>query len=153
MIQVMPNVEWHIYKFEELKVTDLYNICALRNEVFVVEQNCIYQDLDGKDHGQDHILCMENKSLAGYARIIAPNVIYKDPSIGRIVVKESYRKLGLGRTLVEKSINHIHNKFGNIPIRISAQVYLNNFYSELGFKKVGEQYLEDGIPHVEMILD
>jgi len=145
-------LNWIFKSFDELTVTELYAILQLRNEVFVVEQNCVYQDTDGKDPGSLHLCGWDAGKLAAYTRIIPPGISYTDASIGRVVTSPLYRKSGLGRQLMKESIRLTFSEFNCTLIRIGAQVYLTRFYSSLGFIKTGEEYLEDGIPHIEMIL-
>ena len=144
---------WILKKFDELLPHELYAIMQLRNEVFVVEQNCVYQDADNKDTGSYHYMCWsDNEKLLAYTRILPPGIAYAEPSIGRVVTSPSARKTGLGRELMEKSIEQVKKLFGTIPIKIGAQVYLLTFYTSLGFQQTGAIYLEDNIEHVEMVL-
>ncbi len=143
-------MEWIIKKFDELTLDELYAILQLRSEVFVVEQNCVYQDPDGKDQLAWHFMGKENNKLIAYTRIFPARVSYSDPSIGRVVTAPSKRKGGLGRELVIRSIEHCERLFGKTPITLGAQVYLKNFYTSLGFFPNGDEYIEDGIPHIEM---
>lgn len=140
-----------VKKFDELTLDDLYQILRLRSEVFVVEQDCVYQDIDNKDQISYHVLKYKKKELIAYARIFDSGDYFDDPSIGRIIVKKSERKANLGFHLVEFSIQYIEDNFSNTFIEISAQCYLIEFYSSLGFKTFGEEYLEDGIPHIRML--
>lgn len=146
-------LNWVYKKFEELTAAELYNILQLRNEVFVVEQNCVYQDADGKDHLSMHLCGWDGSKLVAYTRIIPPGISYTDASIGRVVTSPAYRRTGAGRLLMQESIQLCLTGFNVTGIRIGAQVYLSDFYQSLGFKPVGSQYLEDGIPHIEMILN
>jgi ElaA protein len=126
---------------------------ALRQEVFVIEQNCPYLDADGKDQKSEHLLVYaENGDLAAYLRVVYAGVSYDELSIGRVVTAQKYRRIGLGKLLMKKGLQEVKNRFGNVPIHISAQCYLNNFYEAFGFEAIGETYLEDGIPHIGMIL-
>ena len=142
---------WHLKKFDELSVRELYSILRLRNEVFVIEQNCIYQDTDNIDQDAYHLMGWENNNLVAYTRIIPPANENSEPAIGRVVTAPGERGKGMGRQLMEESIRHVYLLFGNRPIRIGAQVYLRKFYGELGFLPEGEPYLEDGIEHIHMI--
>lgn len=144
-------ISWSIKKFDELSVHELYAILELRNEVFVVEQNCVFQDTDNMDQLSYHLSGYLNGNLIAYARLIPPSIAYKEMSIGRIVSKPSFRKLGIGKKLVEAAIEEMYSLFGLQPIKIGAQYYLLNFYQSLGFKEIGEIYLLDGIDHIEMI--
>ena len=144
----------HIKKFEEITAAELYNILKLRSAVFVVEQNCVYQDLDGKDKEAIHIFTESNNEIISYARIFKRGNYYKDnPSIGRVVVKKSERGKDLGKKIMIKSINYIKENSESEKIELSAQKYLDKFYKELGFYTKGGEYLEDGIPHQRMFLD
>lgn len=144
-------IEWSIKKFEELDVYELYAILQLRNEVFVVEQNCVFQDADDKDASCYHCQGKLDGKLVTYARIAPPGIIYNLPGIGRVVTAASVRKGGVGRALIEESIRAIEQLFGKVDIKIGAQVYLLNFYKSFGFEPSGAIYLEDGIDHVHMI--
>lgn len=144
-------MNWEIKKFDELSVAELYCILQLRNIVFVVEQNCIYPDLDDKDQLSFHLLCWRNEKLIAYSRLIPPGVAYAEPSIGRVVTAPSARKEGIGKTLMKKSIEAVYQLFTHQTIRIGAQLYLKKFYGDLGFVPSGSIYLEDGIEHIEMV--
>lgn len=141
-----------IKKFEELSVKELYMILKLRAEIFVVEQNCIYNDLDDKDYESFHIFILEKGNIIAYERIVKPGISYKEYSIGRVAVIKEVRKKGIARTLLQKGIYFIKNEIKENTIRISAQKYLLNFYQSMGFTATSEEYLEDGIPHIEMLL-
>ncbi|MBK7869608.1 MAG: GNAT family N-acetyltransferase [Saprospiraceae bacterium] len=139
--------------FNQLDIFQLYEIMALRQEVFVVEQNCPYLDADGKDPKGWHLLGLntENQIIA-YARLLPKEVSYPDyPSIGRIATAANARGTGAGRALVQEALLECNRLFGNESIKIGAQLYLLKFYQSFGFESVGEEYLEDGIPHIEMI--
>lgn len=140
-----------VKSFEELTKKELYDLLALRAEVFVVEQNCAYQDVDGKDPEALHILGSKDEHLVAYARVFKPGVYFKEASIGRIVVKNSHRTLGYGQQIVLASEEAIKNCFHTNNIKLSAQTYLKKFYSDMGYMSVGEEYLEDGIPHLAMV--
>ena len=137
--------------FSELTTNELYAILQLRSEVFVVEQDCVYQDLDYKDQKSLHVLGFKDDKIIAYTRIFKPGDYFTEASIGRVVVKDSERKYGYGHDLMKASIKAIKNNFNTSEITISAQVYLTKFYNSHGFKKVSEEYLEDGIPHIEML--
>jgi ElaA protein len=143
-------VNWTIKRFDELTLDELYNILQLRNEIFIVEQNCMYKDLDGKDQSAWHLMATEDDKLIAYTRILPPGVSYNDPAIGRVVTSPSKRGSGSGRELMKRSIEACERLFGTISITLSAQVYLKSFYGSFGFIVVGEEYLEDGIPHIKM---
>ena len=137
--------------FNELSIQQLYDVLQLRSEVFVVEQDCVYQDIDGKDQKALHILGFKNKKLVAYTRVFKPGDYFKEASIGRVVVREEARKFKYGYTIMEASIQTVKAHFNTSEIRISAQTHLKRFYNNLGFKAVGDEYLEDGIPHVNML--
>ena len=146
-------LKWIFKSFTELTATELYAVLQLRNEVFVVEQNCVYQDADGKDQKCWHLMGWLGDELAAYTRIIPPGISYDEASIGRVVTAPKYRGTGLGIKLMEESIRNTFELFNCTSIKIGAQVYLTKFYQSLGFVQCSSEYLEDGIPHIEMILD
>lgn len=139
-----------IKKFDDLTVSELYKILNLRNEVFVVEQNCAYLDTDGKDQLAHHILMWHDEVLVAYARIFAPGIKYPTSSIGRVVVHFAYRDLKLGHSLMEHAVKAVEDLYKTGDITISAQAHLQGFYNKHGFKTISDEYLEDDIPHVEM---
>ena len=142
---------FNIKRFNELSTHELYVILQLRSEVFVVEQDCVYQDLDNKDQNAYHVLGVLDNEIVAYARIFKPGDYFLESSIGRIVVKKEFRKFQYGYQLVQNSILFIENNLQQNKILISAQSYLTKFYNSLGFTQVGEEYLEDGIPHIKML--
>jgi len=137
--------------FHELTTQELYNILQLRSEVFVVEQNCIYQDIDEKDQKAIHVFSTENNKTIAYSRIFNEGEYFENPSIGRVVVKKEKRGIELGKKIMVEGAKYIKETFTNKKIEISAQKYLKDFYSELGYEFTGNEYLEDGIPHIRMI--
>jgi len=137
--------------FDELTPHQLYQILHLRNEVFVVEQNCVFQDADYKDQHCFHLMAFMNDDLAGYTRLVPPGISYQQMSIGRVVTHPKYRRTGIGKELMKVSINKCYELFGEAPVKIGAQLYLKDFYESFGFVQQGEIYLEDGIPHIYMI--
>jgi len=145
-------LNWILKKFEELTTSELYKIMQLRNEVFVVEQNCVYQDADDKDQPSLHFCGWDGEKLVAYTRIIPQGISYTEASIGRVVTSPAYRNTGAGRQLMKESIDRTFSQFNCTEIKIGAQVYLTGFYQSLGFVQSGPQYLEDSIPHIEMIL-
>ena len=145
-------LNWILKKFEDLTTVELYAILKLRNEVFVVEQNCIYQDADDKDPLCYHFMGLFNEKLVAYTRIIPPGISYEYAGIGRVVTSPLHRKKGVGKELMKLSITTTFSLFDCAAIKIGAQVYLNDFYSSLGFVRCSNSYLEDGIPHIEMLL-
>lgn len=137
--------------FQELTNKELYDLLQLRSEVFIVEQKCVYQDLDGKDEKALHVIGEKNNKIVAYTRILEPGDYFKDAGIGRVVVSKEERQHKYGYDIIGASIKTIKTYFNTTRIQLSAQVYLKNFYNNLGFKEVGEEYLEDGIPHVLML--
>ncbi|MFY0628869.1 MAG: GNAT family N-acetyltransferase [Flavobacteriaceae bacterium] len=144
-------MEFIVKTFNELTTKELYTILLLRSEVFVVEQNCVYQDVDDKDQKAYHVLGTKEGKLIGYARLFDAGDYFNLPSMGRILIKENQRKFKYGYDLVKESITYIEKNFTEATILISAQTYLTKFYNSLGFVQEGEGYLEDGIPHIKMI--
>jgi len=144
-------IQFKIKAFKELSAEELYEILQLRSEVFVVEQNCVYQDIDGKDKKTIHVIGEFDGKIVAYSRIFKPGDYFKNASIGRVVVDADYRDRKWGHDLIRESIATIQHNFGESQITISAQLYLQKFYESHGFSLVGETYLEDGIPHIEML--
>ena len=140
-----------VKKFDELSINQLYDLLQLRSQVFVVEQDCVYQDIDSKDQKALHVLGFKNNKIVAYTRIFKPEDYFNEASIGRVVVAENERKFKYGYKIMETSINAISAHFNTTTIIISAQTYLKKFYNNLGFIKTGDEYLEDGIPHIKMI--
>jgi ElaA protein len=145
-------LSWTLKKFSELSTIELYAILQLRNEVFVVEQNCPYQDADNKDQKSLHFMGWDGSNLGAYTRIIPQGISYTEASIGRVVISPQYRGTGAGKELMRRSIEHTYNSFNCTQIKIGAQVYLQAFYEALGFVQCSDPYLEDNIPHIEMLL-
>ena len=143
-------MQFQLNTFKELTVTELYDVMVLRNEVFVVEQKCAYQDLDGKDNDALHVLGFVNNELAAYARILKPGAAYTESAIGRVVVAKKFRGRNFGNDLMIKTMDECMKHFNSKVIIVSAQKYLEKFYSDLGFVTEGEGYLEDDIPHIKM---
>lgn len=143
-------LNWNCKYFDELTVQELYAIMQLRNEVFSVEQNCVYQDADNKDQPAFHLCGWDGTRLAAYCRILPAGVSYEHPSIGRVVTSPQYRRDGFGRQLMQRAITKTIEQFNDPIIKISAQAYLKNFYESLGFKQISDTYLEDDIPHIAM---
>ena len=140
-----------IKKFPQLSLLELYAVLQLRSEVFVVEQDCVYQDIDGKDKSALHVLCFEEDELVGYTRCFSPGFYFEEAAIGRVVVRKEKRNSGYGHELLKASIEAIFTHFNTRKIKVSAQVYLTEFYNSHGFVQTGDGYLEDGIPHIAMI--
>lgn len=143
-------MNWKIKKFQELNKDEIYEILKTRNEVFVIEQRCFYQECDGKDKNAYHLFAEENGKIIAYLRILEKGASYAEISIGRVLVSRDYRQKGLAKQMMLKAIEFIENELKEQSIRISAQEYLIDFYKSLGFEKVSDLYLEDGIPHLEM---
>ena len=143
----------HLVKpFASLTPAELYAILRLRNEVFVVEQNCVFQDADNKDIYCHHLMLFENKQLIAYARLVPHGISYREMSIGRVVTAKAVRRSGAGKQLMMLAVEHCQKIFGEGTIRIGAQFYLEKFYTEIGFAPTGDTYDEDGIEHIEMIM-
>ena len=143
-----------IKKFSELSTEEIYNILKLRSEVFVVEQNCVYQDIDEKDQKAIHLFIEKNSEIIAYTRIFKKGDYYEEnPSIGRVVVSKKERGKNLGKEIMKKSIRYVKENMDEKKIELSAQKYLDKFYKELQFYSEGEDYLEDGIPHQRMFYD
>lgn len=147
------NDRWCFRRFHELTLAELYALLKLRQDVFIVEQQCYYEDLDDIDQKALHILALdEDRALVGYARILAPGVIYTEASIGRIIVAETARGSGLGGELVRRAIEYCLDTYAGSGVRIAAQAHLQSFYQRHGFETVSEPRDVDGILHVEMVL-
>ncbi|WP_437918216.1 GNAT family N-acetyltransferase [Sphingobacterium sp. LRF_L2] len=145
--------QWTIKPFSALTPNELYEILQLRIDVFMLEQQCLYRECDNKDVQAFHLFGVYEGKIVAYARLLPKKISYEDLSIGRVVVHPSFRKYGLGKILMQEAISYWHQIFPNSPIRISGQLYLQRFYEDLGFEKVSEVYLEDDIPHIEMLLE
>ncbi|HLG38108.1 MAG TPA: GNAT family N-acetyltransferase [Chitinophagaceae bacterium] len=145
------NITWTIKKFDDLTAHELYAILQLRSEVFVVEQNCAFQDMDNKDQSSYHLMGWEKSKLIAYTRLIPPGAAYDFSSIGRVVTSSTARGTGIGKVLMEKSIGELERLFGKGAIKIGAQLYLKEFYHSFGFEQSSDIYDEDGIDHIEMI--
>ncbi|MDY7394670.1 GNAT family N-acetyltransferase [Aureibaculum sp. 2210JD6-5] len=146
-------MKWFLKTFNELSLEEFHSILKLRIDIFVVEQNCPYPELDNKDQIAYHCFCKENNDVIAYTRIFKPGDYYNEAAFGRVVVHQNFRKQHLGRELISKTITETYKLFGKTPIKIGGQVYLKKFYESFGFQQVGEEYLEDGIPHVYMVLN
>lgn len=144
-------ITWQCKPFSELNVAELYKILQLRSQVFVVEQQCAYQDCDGKDVESFHLTGWRHDELIAYCRIIPKGISYTDAvSIGRVLAAPSVRRKNIGKLLMAKALEEVQNLFGNVPLKISAQVYLRHFYESFAFITKGEAYFEDGIEHIAM---
>ena len=147
----MNNVTWKIKNFEDLSIKELYEILKVRQEVFIVEQTCYYIDADGYDDKALHIWAETNGEIAAYCRIFSQGIKYPETSIGRVLTNTKYRNLKLGKTLINIALQAIETHFETSECRISAQNYLLEFYKSFGFEDTGKKYLEDDIPHTEMV--
>ncbi len=147
----MKEPVWICKTFNELTVAELYRILQLRSEVFVVEQNCVYLDPDGKDLSCYHLCAWLHDQLVAYCRIVPPGVSYEEASIGRVLTHPAHRKDGYGKLLMQNAIKKTYALYNGSTIKIGAQQYLVQFYGDLGFEAVSEPYLEDDIPHVLML--
>lgn len=147
----MNNVTWKIKNFEDLSTKELYEILKVRQEVFIVEQTCYYLDADGYDDKALHIWAETNGEIAAYCRIFSQGIKYPETSIGRVLTNTKYRNLKLGKTLINIALQAIETHFETSECRISAQDYLLEFYKSFGFEDTGKKYLEDDIPHTEMV--
>ncbi|MBC8408287.1 MAG: GNAT family N-acetyltransferase [Rhodobacteraceae bacterium] len=144
-------ITWKFKAFNELTIDELYAMMVIRQEVFILEQDCPYMDADGKDQKSHHLLGYDTDDLVAHLRLVAPKVSYKEMSFGRIVTSKKVRGKGVGKQLMQEGIRQGELLYGKQPNRISAQSYLIPFYSTFGFRTVGEEYLEDDIPHTEML--
>ena len=144
-------MDWIIKKFDELKAKDIYDILALRNEVFIVEQECAYLDCDYKDFSAYHLFLEQNSEIVAYLRVLEKGISYDEISIGRVAIKKDFRGKGLSREMMIKAIKFIENDLKETNIKIQAQSYLIKFYTSLGFKPISDEYLEDNIPHIDMM--
>lgn len=147
-----PDITIQCVPFDSLTTLQLYTIIQLRNAVFVVEQNCVFQDADGKDPYCHHLLIWQEKELVAYARLVPPGIAYEYMSIGRVISSAKMRRKGAGKLLMREAIQQCRSLFGAGPIQIGAQLYLKDFYGSFGFRAMGEVYLEDNIEHIHMIL-
>jgi len=147
----MQSTHWQWKGFHELTHEEIFDIFAVRQIVFIVEQNCPYQDVDHLDKGSFHLMGKRQGQLVAYGRLNPPRSRFKEPSMGRVLTVKSMRHLGLGRQIVAETLKKCTQLYGSSSMRISAQVYLINFYQEFGFESSGEPYDEDGIEHVDMV--
>lgn len=145
------SLRWECKPFNDLSADQMYTILCVRQEVFVLEQECLYLDADGKDRKSLHLMGFDGDELVAYARIVEPGVSYEEVSMGRILTTKEARGTGAGIELMEEGLREIENRYGKVPVRISAQTYLLKFYQKFGFESTGKEYLEDEIPHTEML--
>lgn len=153
-MRLLVKMKWFCKTFQELSLNEFHQILRLRIDVFVVEQNCAYHELDGKDEKAYHLFACDencNNKLVAYSRIFNIGAYYNEAAFGRVVVDPSYRDRKLGYELVKRSIVFIEDEFNTSTVKISAQTYLNKFYESFGFKQIDSAYLEDGIPHIDML--
>ena len=144
-------MNWNCKTYKNLTLDEFHDLIQLREIVFVVEQDCPYLDVDGKDKKAFHVIGKLNNKIVATARILPQGVSYDEVSIGRVVVSPKVRGKNIGKQLMEQSMLFVKENFGNVSVRISAQTYLLKYYESFGFKTVGEEYLEDNIPHREML--
>ena len=147
----MNKLNIYIRSYNELNKRELFDIYFLRQEVFIVEQNCVYQDIDQKDQYSYHLMAYDNEILVAYLRIVHPGISYDEPSIGRVLTKIDYRGRGIAKNIMQSAIQKVRDVYKHSNIRISAQEYLIPFYTSLNFESIGKVYLEDDIPHIEMM--
>jgi ElaA protein len=145
-------MSWKLKSFSELSTIELYAILKERTQVFVVEQECPYLEVDGKDLHASHLYKEENGEVIAYARLLPAGISYKEASIGRVMVKSEYRGKGLASELLKRGLNFIHNEWEETTVKIQAQEYLRGFYGSFGFRAITDPYLDDGIPHIDMVL-
>jgi ElaA protein len=145
-------MNWTLKTFDTLTVVELYELLKLRSAIFVVEQNCVFLDMDDKDRDSLHLMAIEKDIISAYCRIVPPGVIYSEASIGRVITNAIARRSGLGKQLMQKAITETKILFPDTPIKIGAQLYLKKFYESFGFQQSGAVYLEDGIEHIIMYL-
>ena len=145
------DLRWEWKAFNELSAEEMYTVLCVRQEVFVLEQECLYLDADGKDRKSFHLMGFDGNELMAYARIVEPGISYKEVSIGRILSSKNARGTGAGVELMNQALTRIELMYGKVPVRISAQSYLEKFYKKFGFEPTGKEYLEDEIPHMEML--
>lgn len=141
-----------VKSFDQLTTTELHDILQLRSEVFVVEQDCVYQDIDGKDLKALHIIGEKDGKVVAYTRCFKPGIYFKEAAIGRVVVPIDQRKYGYGHSIMKASVAAIKDNYQTDVIKLSAQTHLKKFYEAHGFTQIGEGYLEDGIPHIAMVI-
>jgi len=147
----MDGIVWKCKAFDSLTRFELYAIIRLRNEVFVVEQKCVFQDADNKDQQCFHLMGYIDSQLAAYARLVPAGVSYNYISIGRVITSPMFRNAGVGKALMQQAIEYCNSLFNKQPIKIGAQLYLKKFYEGFGFRQTGEVYDEDGINHIYML--
>jgi ElaA protein len=147
----MASIHWQLRAFDELSTRELYALIAAREAVFIVEQHCAYLDADGLDLDAKHLLGWDGDSIAAYLRVLPPGTKYSEAAIGRVLTVKTHRGTGIGQIAMQRAIEFVDATFPNSGVRISAQAHLERFYSGFGFVRVSDTYLEDGIPHIEML--
>ena len=145
------SITWQLELFADLSNDELYALLRLRSEVFVVEQNCVFLDMDNKDQHCLHLLGWQNNQLAACARIVPAGISFAEASVGRVVTAPFARGIGLGRELMQTAMDKLYHLYGRVPVYIGAQQHLQMFYASLGFEATGQPYDEDGIMHIEML--
>jgi ElaA protein len=145
------SLEWQWCALSDLPAHRIHALFAARSAVFVVEQNCPYQDLDGADLAAEHLIAWSEDEVAACLRLLAPGVKYAEPSIGRVLTRKAFRTTGLGRELMARGVARCEERFPTQAMRIGAQAHLERFYGSFGFVKASDVYMEDGIPHIEML--
>ncbi|WP_077624131.1 GNAT family N-acetyltransferase [Sediminibacillus massiliensis] len=146
-------MEWILKTYQELTKQELYNLIKTRIDVFVVEQSCPYHELDNYDQVSEHLMLKKDSQVIAYARLLPSNTVYALPSIGRVLVHKDFRNRGYAKELLKRSISTITEGWGEPRIKIQGQEYLRSFYGSFGFRKVSSVYLDDGIPHVDMVYE
>lgn len=144
-------MQWHLKSFEQLSGDELYRILRERVGVFMLEQNCLYPEIDGKDPQCHHLFVEQDGQIAAYCRLLPPGVAYTQSSIGRVLVNDAFRGQGLAQEMMTRAIAFLTEELGEKEIKIQAQHYLEKFYGSFGFRPISEVYPEDGIPHVDML--
>ncbi|ANS75931.1 GNAT family acetyltransferase [Paenibacillus yonginensis] len=145
-------MEWNLKSFDQLTGTEVYKILQLRMNVFMLEQNCLYPEVDDKDQASHHLFLAADGEIAAYCRILPRGVSYPQASIGRVLVNPSYRRRGLAQELMRIALEFLKEEWHETEVKIQAQHYLESFYGTFGFRPVSDVYPEDGIPHVDMVL-
>lgn len=143
-------MKWKVFSFEDLTIHELYTILQERNAIFVVEQECAYQEIDGRDQESLHLSAWDGDVLVAYARLMPAGVKYEEPSIGRVIVNSEYRGQGIARELIDRAMKAMREKWDVQSIKLHAQSHLTSFYGSFGFDEISESYLDDGIPHTDM---
>jgi ElaA protein len=147
----LQGIRWQWCMLEDLNAAQLHTVFAAREAVFVVEQSCAYQELDGLDLEAHHLIAWNGQRVAAYLRVLAPDVRFSEPAVSRVLTSKPHRGSGLGRELLVRGLAHVDARYPRCDVRISAQAYLERFYRSFGFVPASEPYAEDGIPHIEML--